>query len=374
MIHSLNLSLSNRCIGDCVFCPETRGKKHHIDMPFEIAKKAIDEVSSSECPWVIRSMEMGENGEALLNNDFLKIVRYAREKLPNATIDMANNFSMMREDIARTILREKLFDSMGVNIDGHDKESYELSKFNNYNAVIRNLKRFIELRNKLYPTFSFSINVMPLFEYVSAVNRAFGTMPTRLKTDIPFSDYDTVVEMLREFVPEDIPIVHSSAGLWAERSLVDPNMDMSEYNCPIFHRVLHEIFLAPNGEWYPCCCDDNQDQPLGNIKDKTLVEIFHSKRRKEFIQDLMDRNYEKIGHPCNTAVCCNVMDIDVKDIKTKFNFKKGDKIIWSQEDKTNIFPSNVGQLYQYHPILPRNRGDISHDIAYWRLDFIIKFH
>ncbi len=322
-IYKLNLSLSNKCAAKCVFCPATRGTKHNIDMPFEIAKKVIDEASAPEFPWKIYRMELGENGEAIYNDDFLKILRYIREKLPEAVINMSNNFSMMKEDIAETILTERLFDSMQVNIDGHDAASYNAAKGINFNVVIRNLKKFLEIRSKVNPTFDLGINVAPLFEYTMTVGSKFKSIPVNLKQDVPYSSFEDIKNYLNEFVPEDVKIVTTGYGFWAERKLVDPKADRSMYSCPIINRVENEAFIAPNGDWYPCCLDDNQDQVMGNVKESTLMEIHDSERRNEFIRMLKAKEFDKIGYPCNTVECCQMSPYD-KNIKHPYI--KGDVI------------------------------------------------
>jgi len=90
-------------------------------------------------------------------------------------------------------------------------------------------------------------------------------------------------------------------------------------------RVESEIFVAPNGDWYPCCYDDNNDIVLGNVTNSTLLEIHNSPTRRNFISKLKARMYDEIGYPCNTVACCQSISIKNFDEVTK-SYKVGDHI------------------------------------------------
>jgi len=330
-IECINLALSNRCNATCIWCPTSRGTKHNYDMPFETVKKIIDEAAGFDKP--IHMIHLSENGEALYHPEFLDIVRYIKSKLPNTQLNLLSNFGLMTPKIARPLLEERLISSIQVNIDGHDAKSYKAVKGISYAGVIKNLKRFIELRAKYNPTFDFTINVMPAFEYAVTVNAFLQTSPDQVdKKKIPYSSYEETVKSLRKFVPEDIHINHSLVRLWAERKLITSgrariNVDQSTLDCPLLSRIKAQAFIAPNGDWYPCCYDDNNDIVLGNVNDSTLMEIYNSDTRRIFIERLAAHKYEEIGYPCNTVACCQAISLrkDNYDNFTK-DYKIGDMI------------------------------------------------
>lgn len=332
MLVSLNLSLSNRCTASCVWCPiDTRGARNPGDMPFETAKKVIDEVTSPGFPGHIQNLFVGENGEAFLNKDALNILRYIREKLPKAHVQMSNNFSLIKPELARIILAENLLDEMCMNIDGHDADSYKAVKGLSYKVVMRNLTTFLDIRKELKSKLKLTIGVVPLFEYVAVISTVFDKAPINLKSDIPCTTFQEVKAQLKTFAPDDVDIFRSPIGLWAERKYADPNDIFSKRTCPILHRVKDEIFIAPNGDWYPCCLDDNQDQAWGNVNQNTLKEIYESDKRIDFIHDLEQKKFAKIGYPCNTVMCCENIPVDHMDFSKVEAYQKGSKVIWLQE-------------------------------------------
>jgi MoaA/NifB/PqqE/SkfB family radical SAM enzyme len=284
-------------------------------MPFELVKKIIDDAATLSAP--LKMIHLSENGEALYHPEFLDIVRYIKQKLPNTALNLLSNFGLMTPKIARVLLEERLLSSIQMNVDGHDAKTYKAVKGISYAGVIKNLKRFLELRTEHDPTFDFTINVMPAFEYAVTVNAFLQTKPDQVKRTVPFSSFDLVLKSLREFVPEDIYIHHAKAGLWAERKLITSgqariNIDQSKLDCPLMRRVETEAFIAPNGDWYPCCYDDNNDIVLGNLATMTLMEVYLGEVREVFIKRLKARKYEEIGYPCNTVACCQSISIEKK--------------------------------------------------------------
>ena len=332
----VNLCLSNRCNATCIWCPTSRGTKHNFDMPWETAKKIIDELSSPDYPYETQMIHLSENGEALYNPDFLRICRYIKEKLPNTAVNLLSNFGMMSGKVSKILLEEKLLSSLQVNIDGHDAESYTAVKGIPYDTVISNLIKFINYRKEFDPEFDLCVNVMPAFEYAVTVGALFNRPPDQVDGKVPYSDFELVEDSLRAFVPDNVQIRHSKAGLWSERRLVASGLvpqhpDRDKLDCPMLGRVQEEAFIAPNGDWYPCCLDDNNDIVLGNIVENTLLEVFNNDTRKDFIKKLKARQWEEIGYPCNTVECCQIVTLPKEMYEREYgHYSKNDSIIMKQ--------------------------------------------
>jgi MoaA/NifB/PqqE/SkfB family radical SAM enzyme len=291
-------------------------------MPWKTAQKIIDEASSDSFPWSIKHITLSENGEAIYNPDFLKIARYIRSKFPDTIVSSLSNFGMMTKSLSTAIIKEKLVDTMTINIDGHDAASYKAVKGISFKSVMRNFRNFMKLRNRFYPELKVKINVMTAVEYTLTVNTVLQHLPEQVNTDIPYSDIDLVKNMLSKHIDIKndlyLDISTSKSGFWAERNLlrsgiVKSPVDQSKLNCPLLDRVKSQAFIAPSGDWYACCLDDDNDLVLGNVNTQTLVEIHNSQTRKEFISNLENHRFEQIGYPCNTVVCCESFSIKEYD-------------------------------------------------------------
>ena len=321
---SLNFALSNRCNAKCIWCPTTRGIKSNFDMDTELVYKIVDEVSSKEFPYKLKTIHISENGEALYHKDFVDIVRYIKRKLPDARLDMLSNFGLMSKKVAKVLTEEKIFDTIQVNIDGHDEHSYRAVKGIPFKSVMKNLKYFLEYRRDYNPELDFKINVMPAFEYTATVYYALGENPEQVKPGqaVPFSTYDMVCQSLLDHLGSELydsltTIKHSKPGLWAERDKFkklgfDPEQNLK---CPMVDVLEQSIYVAPNGDYYACCLDDNNDLVLGNLKDNTVLELWHSQDRIQFVDDLKAQSFEKIGYPCNTVCACQTIMIPDDKLK-----------------------------------------------------------
>ena len=316
MLKCINLSLSNRCNASCIWCPVERGTKHNFDLSYDSIVKIIEEVADPSFPYKLDMIHISENGEALYHPEFLKIVRYIKKTLPDVPLNFLSNFGLLTPKISKALMQEKLLSSVQVNIDGHDEESYRAVKGISFKSVIKNVKHFLAMREKYDPEFDFCINVMPAFEYAATVKTLFNHRPDRITSDtaIPFSSFAAVEKMLREFVPDNVRVRHSKPGLWSERPKIHSGEmkypgDISQLSCPMIDRVKHEAFIAPNGDWYACCLDDNNDLVLGNINEQTVLEITNSDERKEFIRKLENKEFANIGYPCSAIAACQVVTL-----------------------------------------------------------------
>lgn len=337
MIRSINLSLSNRCNAKCIWCPTTRGTKYNSDMPFDLVKKIIDEASSEDFPDGLEYVCLSENGEAIYNKDFLDICRYIRKKLPKVKIDLMSNFGMMTEELSASIIKEKLIDQITINIDGHNDKTYRSVKKISFTSITRNFRKFIELRKKYFPELDVRINCLTSFEYTLTVNAVLGNLPEQVKDNIPYSDASLVKKELSKFMDFDndshAGFVESKSGFWAERESVKryqarTGIKNEDLECPMLDRVKSDIFVAPNGNWYPCCLDDNNDISLGNINTNSILELFNSEKRKDFINKLENKKFDEIGYPCNTVLACQAMSIEKKDFdKLAMKYKMAGGII-----------------------------------------------
>jgi len=308
VIKSLNLSLSGRCTARCVYCPSDRGQHDSGMMSSVLVLKLMTEIRSPDFPWKIQNIQLGENGDALLNPQFNTITSFIRHCLPSAQMDLTTNMVHMKPSLGLSILESKALDSIGLNIDGHDAESYEAQKGLRYDTVMSNFMMFMKYREVYQPDLRVTINVLPLKDYYNKVLQRFGFPPIEAPSDIPPSSFEQVHDSLKklDWITEDVFIRRSPVFFWAERDL-PMDFDLTKYRCPQLPRVEQEAFISPSGQWYPCCLDANQDQAFGNVSRMTLREVHDSPARLEFIQRLKDQEFSEIGYPCNRVPFCEGM-------------------------------------------------------------------
>lgn len=328
MLRSINLSLSSACGADCIYCPSNRGKriKQKI-MPFEVVEKVFSEVASPEFKkrHDVVIVDVGENGDAFLNRDILRILRFIKSECPGIWTHVYTNFQNFTPDKAEAILGEKLIDSFGCNIDGSSPENYFSVKRVPLEKTMRNLRAFLRIRKELGSTAALKVQVISLNRYIRTIRANFGFYPAKLKDerlkDIP-NDFLAIRRQLRSLLDTEPSLLskiltngknHAADKIgygkfimaWAEREKINPaEIDYSKYSCPFLCAVKYSAYIAPDGTCYACCLDSNNELVLGNVMEQSLDEIYSGRKRRELITLLEKKEFGRIGGPCRTVNCC----------------------------------------------------------------------
>ncbi|MBN1385105.1 MAG: radical SAM protein [Elusimicrobia bacterium] len=313
MLTSINLSLSSTCSANCIYCPGDRGKnakqKH---MSLELAKKIVDEICSQyfKEKHKIERFEIGENGDAFLNKDVIKILRYVKSKLPEVKIEVYTNFLHLTKEKTVIILSENLIDRFHCNIDGSNSENYFYVKRADYKTFEENLIDFLEIRKQLNNKTPLFIHVLTLRSYINTVRYHLGTWPIKLKDKklrhikddfaVIKRNWEKLIDSDKDRITRVLDIF-----LWAERDNVDyKKIDFRRYSCSQLGRIRHEAFISAGGTWYACCYDSKNELVLGNVNESGIDEIYESRQRKEMIQLLENKEFQAVGGPCKTVNCC----------------------------------------------------------------------
>lgn len=306
---SINLAVSNACGADCMFCPDTKKKWGMMSM--QLVKKIADEVASGiGAVHDVRRFSVGENGDALLNTEFIEILRYLKKSNPNVSVSINTNFQYFTKEISEVVVKEGLIDEVMVNIDGHDEGSYYKMKRIPYRVVEQNILDFLEVRGKI--KVPLTIICLTFDYYHKKIINAFGIRSLKDKNIIKFKgfmdDFELIKQNWKDRIESDDKIVRSTTFGWAEREMIkNMGYDHSRFGCSQMKRILHECFIAPNGDWYACCFDEKQQLVLGNINENSIDEIYHGVSRGEFVRKLKNREYENIGYPCSLVESCQTL-------------------------------------------------------------------
>lgn len=311
VLRSINLSLSSACGADCVFCPSDRGARIHAkNMPFDMARKVIDEVSDPAfiAKYGTDSFHIGENGDAFINKDAIEVLRYIKRVNPAANVYVWTDLQFFTPDKMEIVVREHLLTSIGLNVDGATEHSFSAVKRLSSMHVRGQLPIFVELRERYGVKIPLNVISLTMRHYVDAVRTAFGRDPVRVKdADVleMADDFADVEAMVRPMLKPYDSFSRSSVMFWAERPGVAPaSLDYASYSCPLMSRVTQEAFIAPDGTWYACCFDSNNQLGLGNVFETSVEAVAQGKPRKRLVQLLKDRKFGDIGGPCATVSCC----------------------------------------------------------------------
>jgi len=283
-------------------------------MPLELVRKIADEVASEAFSrkHTVTRLEVGENGDAFLNKDFVPILRHIRKQLPHVKIEFFTNFQYFTEDKSSIFLHERLVDSLICNIDGGSPADYFAVKRIPYERVKQHILDFLYLRKSLGMIVPLTMQILTADYYIKTVQQNLGSDPLRLIG--PEKQCNANARNIRSIKAEwqgildpgqDRIAPSTSIFAWAERAGVDTTkLNYDNYSCPLLRRVKEEAFIAPDGTWYACCYDSNYELALGNVGEETIDTIFCSEKRRQLIRMLERKEFAEIGGPCKTVNCC----------------------------------------------------------------------
>jgi MoaA/NifB/PqqE/SkfB family radical SAM enzyme len=322
-LKAINLSLASACGADCIFCPADRGQRiRRKVMPLHYVHKIVTEISSDafKAQHSLEKIEVGENGDASLNKNFIEILRLIKDALPHVHVEYVTNFQNLNEDKANIILREKLIDSIICNIDGSSADNYFNVKRLELDQTWTHLEYFINQRDQLGTVVPVSVMVLTLNKYIQTIKKNYDFYPAKLKDfsliQVP-DDFRTTKKKLKGLLnPKKDKVLRSWVFGWAERAQVDTSgLNYQRYLCPLLLRIKREAFIAPDGTWYACCFDSNNELVLGNVVETSINEVFSSDERRDLIRLIEQQQFGRIGGPCKTVNCCQI--VYTSKVKTK---------------------------------------------------------
>ncbi|PLX15379.1 MAG: hypothetical protein C0601_13065 [Candidatus Muiribacterium halophilum] len=340
----LILDLISYCNYSCIMCPQSKINENETFrgvMDFKLYKSIIDELCTP--PQKARVIIPFWNGEPTLYPKFKEALEYAAKKkkeFPQAweVWSLHTNFSLIDEDLARTIIRSELFGPITVSLDAIKTDSYSKIRVGGKrDEVYENIKRFIKIRQELgkeFPSLTIQFivqdqNIDEVEEFVAFWKDEFskyGIEPKMIKDEAEGMEKDTIyirrliantgkeqpmyddlhkkalikVGLINEMTDEQI-VKH--AEYIEEEENVNTDLKQDNTNKPEKKRrepcvgLWQHFGIRFDGETSACCIDFRCEQSLGNIKDKGFFAIWNSKKLMDY------RFYHLKGDFKNIKIC-----------------------------------------------------------------------
>lgn len=136
-----HLELTNKCLLKCPRCPRTeaKGKYKVMEMDLDFIKRIF---SQKRLESVEKILLCGGEGDPIYCNDFLKIVRFLKEKKPSLCISIITNGSYKKPEWWQelgSILNA--YDILTFSIDGWNQESNEKYRINSdWDSILVGIK------------------------------------------------------------------------------------------------------------------------------------------------------------------------------------------------------------------------------------------
>ncbi|MFC1658837.1 radical SAM protein [Candidatus Omnitrophota bacterium] len=320
------IDLTRRCNLQCIGCRyhstqvriPSAGDQSVLDIPFDLIKKVFAELKEMGTHSLIL---IGE-GEPLLHPQMIDIVRLAKQS--NFHTSMLTNGTLLNEANIRSLIDAGL-DILKVSLWAASCEEYEKNypgnNPNNFKKILDGLRLLAELKRKQKSKLP-CINLHQPLNLYNFQNIERMVMLAR----------ETGCDMLTfsPFKARRGSLASSALSLEQERSLCACLRLMKKKlgSLSMLHNIGETLLRYRIGEavweklpcyigWlharikvdgtvYPC---NPCDQPLGNIREKSLPEIWNNADWRRFRRQTITRSgLEQMAKQCDCGFCCLLRD------------------------------------------------------------------
>ena len=280
----LDIDITDICNLRCPFCLRISNPEviKNEKMSFEMFKKIIDEGSKNG----LYGVKLNIIGEPLIHEKVDDFVSYAKKK---GLVDVYfnTNATLLDKEIGKKLINSKL-DRLSISFEGFTKDVYEKNRVGSkFEKVLSNIKNFKNLRGEMgvdYPKIRIQTVLLPELQ---AIIQDYKNFWLEIVDEIGFLDYQPRVEEKNDVI----------IGDWA---------------CP---QLWQRMGILVDGTIIPCNHDEKALSKLGNIKNTSIKEAWHSDK----LNKLRKLHENSEAHKGNSCRYCYLRWSEVDKLK------KGDK-------------------------------------------------
>lgn len=283
----INVDPSDRCNFQCKFCPtgdralmaKTKGRNFE-PMNFSLFSKIVEDICEFDKP--IKVLRLYKDGEPLLNKDFSKMVRYAKDKKCCDRVDTTTNASLLTREKSLEIVESGL-DRINISIEGISCEQYlDFSKYKiDFDKLVENIGFFYEHRKKC--------------EMIVKIN---GDILSQKDKDKFYKIFGNIADGV---------YIESIMSCWPEFELngVQVNKEVGIYKqqikevlaCPY---IFYSFSINSDGAASACYLDWSRKLLIGDVRTQSVKQIWTGKPLRD-LQKMMlgkERKAHKICGEC----------------------------------------------------------------------------
>jgi MoaA/NifB/PqqE/SkfB family radical SAM enzyme len=285
-------------------CEHTYWKESPADMSFDSFKKIIDQFPR------IHWIGLTGIGTALLNKDYLKMLRYVKEQR-KSYVEIYESCNLVDENVAKELIDIGL-DRIIVSLDAATKETYEKIRVGaNFDRVLQNIKGLVRAREKAgghYPEITFhyiisTINKKEMIDFLRLVHSLGLGATAEIAFTVILHEYDQIKGMVPDLSEHEITEANKMARKLGIR--VNWNKNTSERECIGKCTEWTMPFIFVDGTVIPCCAGNEANKrelqralSLGNVFEKSFREIWNGPEYQELRQKIWHGEVPKACRIC----------------------------------------------------------------------------
>jgi len=309
---AIAVEFSSDCNSNCFMCPRKDLTRPTGKMKLSLFKKIINELSENKV--LLRKIFLYWMGEPLLNENFDKMINYTREKNVAEMIVMATNAIALDEEKAKRLIDSQL-DELYISLDAARPETYARIRGNaaTLPLVEKNILGSVKLKKQLGASLPY-------------IRLKF------LKTDLNKDEigefkkkWEKVVDEI--YVEEDLNAWNGLSEAVNKNIAKDAqykvNLAKAQKRWPC-DRLWYLMAISHDGLVTPCTVDWNGLGFIGDVKKKTIFEIWNSDKLVEMRRKQLDGEYNDLSmcKNCQRWVLRNMGDWLIRHRKLALSINK----------------------------------------------------
>lgn len=240
----LDVESTNACNLRCVMCTRNFMAEKIGNVKWGLFKKVIDEASNYKLP----SLKLNFRGEPLLHPDLFKMVKYAKDK-GILEVQFNTNGLTLSEKKSEELIKAGL-DRIIFSVDGATKKTYEMIRTgSNFDTVVENIKRFIEIRN--------------------------GRGLKRPSVRVQMVKMEENKHEVERFIKMWIDVANRVAVTICREPYIKGKRSVKKLEHFPCHQLWQRLVMWWTGEVFMCCGDWHGEYPLGDARKDSLYELWH---------------------------------------------------------------------------------------------------
>lgn len=300
---AIAVELSSDCNSNCYMCPRKNMFRASGVMELDLFKKIIDELVENKV--ILRKIFLHWMGEPLMNENFDRMINYAREKNIAEMTVIASNLIALDENKARRLINSQL-DELFVSLDAVRPETYARIRGNaaGLKEVEKNLLRLIELKKEMkssLPYLRLKILKSDLNrDEISEFRQKWGEMVDEIYVEEDINTWNGTNKDVNQNIETD--------------TQYRENVKNIERRWPC-DRLWYQVAISQDGFVTPCIADWNGLGFIGNIQNQTIFEIWNSPEMVEMRRKHLDNEYNNLPmcKDCRRWIFRNMEDWFIKN-------------------------------------------------------------
>lgn len=276
-IKKINFEPCSICNLKCIYCNFDHQNKRKNFMNVDLLETVLNELLNG--PYNLKQLSLSQSGEVLLHPEFKELVHilksYLDDNLKVERVVMNTNLVLLNKDIVDFLLDINVFTMISCSIDGKDKESFErLRKGANYEKCLSN---FIYLAKQKVLKKNSKLEIR--------INNGNDKNSNKLKYD---------KKMIHAFDIADKVIKYNFHEWTGDIKVKGYIPSINKGFCQF---MFNTVLITTDGKVAKCCNDLNGTTVYGDLKHESLLNVYHSKQRKDFLK-LMYKNQRYLVKGC----------------------------------------------------------------------------